>query len=158
MLTCQGVTHFSSSYLYTKRGGAWVSVLRCLMTPGLRKDVQCHVWPYSFPSLQITTADIRPNIKWTVNQVTADGHFNLFGSLCGYVWVNTHVITPKVQRGRASLVNADVKQQCTYHNLSQPRSLFSLVMHVSSESSLGKKAITHPVTSMLATLKVSYVL
>ena len=35
---------------YTSEGILWyqikVSVLCCLMTPGLSKDIQCHVWPY----------------------------------------------------------------------------------------------------------------
>ena len=37
--------------------------LCCLMTPGLSKDIQCHVWPYSFLCLQITRSDIRPHIN-----------------------------------------------------------------------------------------------
>ena len=36
-------------------------------------------------SLQITTAYIRPQVKWAVNSVIADGHFYLSQGLSGYV-------------------------------------------------------------------------
>ena len=37
--------------------------LCCLMTPGLSKDIQCHVRPCFFLNLQITRSDIKPHIK-----------------------------------------------------------------------------------------------
>ena len=58
--------------------------LCCLMTPGLSKDLQCHVRPYSLLCLQITSADVRPQVKWASNLVIANGLFNL---PLGYVWV-----------------------------------------------------------------------
>ena len=45
------------------------------MTPGLSKNIQCHVGPYTLFRLQITSADIRPQVKWAVKLVTADDHF-----------------------------------------------------------------------------------
>ena len=60
----------------------------CLMTPGLSKDIRCHVWPYFFfLNLQITRSDIRPHIKLAVNLMIANGHFNL---PLGFVWVITY--------------------------------------------------------------------
>ena len=40
-------------------------VLCCFMTPGLRKDIRCHVWPF----FKTCRSDIRPHIKW----VNTDG-------------------------------------------------------------------------------------
>ena len=58
--------------------------LCCLMTPGLRKDIRCHEWPYTFLNLQITSPNIRPHIKWILSLVIAYGHFTLPQ---GFVWV-----------------------------------------------------------------------
>ena len=56
-----------------------------LMTPGLNKDIQCHVWPYFFISLQITRSDIRQHTKRAVSLVIfAYGNFNLPQ---GFVWI-----------------------------------------------------------------------
>ena len=41
--------------------------LCCSVTLGLRKDIPCHVKPYPFLSLQITKADIRPQLQYAVN-------------------------------------------------------------------------------------------
>ena len=60
----------------------------CLMTPGLSKDIQCHVGPVSI-NLQITKSDIRSHRKWTVSLVISCVHFNFLKGLCGYTWVNT---------------------------------------------------------------------
>ena len=49
-----------------------------LMTPGLSKDIQYHVWPHFFKNLLITRSDI----KWADSLVIAYGYFNL-----GFVWV-----------------------------------------------------------------------
>ena len=40
---------------------------------------------YCFLCLQIARSDIRPQVKWAVSLVIADGHFNLLGGLCGYI-------------------------------------------------------------------------
>ena len=77
--------------------GGWVGLgLCCLMTPGLSKDIQCHVWPYFFPNLHITRSDIRPHIKWAVSLVIAygHGHINISWGLCGYVRVNILTLSP----------------------------------------------------------------
>ena len=58
------------------------------MTPGLSKDIECHVRPYSFLRLQITKSDIRPHEKWAVGLVIADGHLIFLRGLCRYAWVN----------------------------------------------------------------------
>ena len=58
--------------------------LCCLMTPGLRKDIRCHVCPYFLKNLQITRLYIKLHIKWAVSLVIAYGHFNLPR---GFVWV-----------------------------------------------------------------------
>ena len=52
-------------------------LLCCLMTSDSRKGIRCHVWPYrcSFLCLQITRADIRPQLSWVVSLVITDGHF-----------------------------------------------------------------------------------
>ena len=55
-----------------------------LMTPGLRKDIWCHVSPYFILCLQIPRAEIQQQEKLAVNLVTVDGHLNL---LQGFVWV-----------------------------------------------------------------------
>ena len=47
------------------------------MTHGLSNDIRCHVCLYSFLCLHITKLDIRPQVKWAVSLVIADGHFNL---------------------------------------------------------------------------------
>ena len=61
----------------------WSLSLYCLMTPGLGKDIQCHVWPYSFLCLRITRVDIRPQEKWAVSLVIADGNLIFFGVCVG---------------------------------------------------------------------------
>ena len=67
--------------------GVW-SGLCCLMTPGLSKDIRCHVGPVSI-NLQITRSDIRSHRKWTVSLVISCVHFNFLKGLCGCTWVNT---------------------------------------------------------------------
>ena len=42
--------------------GVYICVF-CLMIPGLSKDIQCHVGPYSILCMQITRSDIRPQVK-----------------------------------------------------------------------------------------------
>ena len=48
--------------------------LYCLMTPGLSKDIQCHVRYYSFLRLHITRSDIRQHLDCSVRLVIADGY------------------------------------------------------------------------------------
>ena len=40
-----------------------------LMTPGLSKDIWCHICQYSLLCLQITRSDIRLHMKWAVSLV-----------------------------------------------------------------------------------------
>ena len=51
---------------------------------GFSKEIQCHVRSYSF-LLQITRADIRPQVKWTVSLLIANDLFNLPQ---GFEWVD----------------------------------------------------------------------
>ena len=67
--------------------GVW-SGLCCLMTPGLSKDIRCHVGPVSI-NLQITRSDIRSHRKWTVSLVISCVHFN-FLKVCVGVHGLTH--------------------------------------------------------------------
>ena len=59
------------------------------MTPGLSKDIWCHVWPYFFLNLQIARSDIRPHMKWVVSLVFAYGHFQFSSG----VWEGTYGLT-----------------------------------------------------------------
>ena len=68
--------------------------LCCLMTHGLSEYIRCHVWSYSFPSLQITRSDIRPHVNRTVSLVITDGHVMLLRGWCGYVWANILSLLP----------------------------------------------------------------
>ena len=43
---------------------------------------------HTFQGLQITRADIRPQVRWAVNLVIADCDFSLPQGLCVYVWAN----------------------------------------------------------------------
>ena len=54
----------------------------CVMTPGLGKDIRCHVWPYSFLCLHITRSDIRLHLKWAVSLVMAHGHWIFHTWVC----------------------------------------------------------------------------
>ena len=67
------------------------------MTLGLSKDIQYHVRPYFFYALQLTTgrSDIRPQAKWAVSLVSAEGQFIILRGLCGYVWLNILTIAPE---------------------------------------------------------------
>ena len=59
--------------------------LYCLKTPGLSEDTQYHVRPHSILCLKMTKSDIRPQVKWAVSLVIAEGPFNLPRGLCEYV-------------------------------------------------------------------------
>ena len=61
------------------------------MTPGLRKDIRCHVWPYYFLCLQIIRLGIRLQVKCTVSLVISVSHFNLSR---GFMWVNIFTLSP----------------------------------------------------------------
>ena len=63
----------------------------CLLTPGLCKDILCHVWSCSFVCLQNTRADIRPQVKWAVSLMIAYGPLYSSSGVCvGYVQANAH--------------------------------------------------------------------
>ena len=67
-----------------------------LMTPGLSKDIRCHVWPYVSINLQISRSDIRPHIKWAVSLVILHMVTSIFlWGLCGYIWVNILTLSPQ---------------------------------------------------------------
>ena len=51
------------------------------------KEIRCHVKSYSIQCLQIAKLDIKQQVKWTLNLVIVDGHFNNL-CLCGYGFVN----------------------------------------------------------------------
>ena len=70
--------------------------LCCLMTPGLSKDIRCHVWPYFYKQVQISRSDIRPHIKWAVSLVILHMVTSIFlRALCGYIWVNILTLSPR---------------------------------------------------------------
>ena len=76
----------------------FVFVLCCLVTPGLSKDILCHVGPYFlYKQVQISRSDIRPHIKWAVSLVILHMVTSIsFRGLCGYIWVNILTfITPE---------------------------------------------------------------
>ena len=76
-------------------GLIYITTLCCVMTPGLTKDIiRCHESP-SFFYLQITSADIRPQVKWVVNQVIAHGHFKFSSGVCVCKYGVTPFITPE---------------------------------------------------------------
>ena len=85
------------------KGLIWCG-LCCLMTPGLSKDIQCHVSPYVFLILQITRSDIRLHIPWTVSLVIAYCPFN---PPQWFVWVrmgqHAHFVTTEEGHGRNDL-------------------------------------------------------
>ena len=63
---------------------AWRFSLCCLMTPGLRKDIRCHVSPHVFLNLKSPDQTLGHIIKLAVSLVIAYGHFN---HPQGFVWV-----------------------------------------------------------------------
>ena len=54
------------------------------MAPGLSEDFAVIYDHTLFVNLQITRSDIRPQVKWAVNLVIAEGHFKLPQR---FVWV-----------------------------------------------------------------------
>ena len=60
------------------------------MTPGPSKDIWCHVKTMLSLCLQITTADIRSQVKWAVSLAITDGYLIFQREVCGYVWINIH--------------------------------------------------------------------
>ena len=76
----------------------------------------CHVWPYYFQCLQITKSDIRPQVKWAVTLVIADGHFNLPQGLCGYIWTNIFLLSPyRVSSGEKTRFMLRITYLCCPH-------------------------------------------
>ena len=81
------------------------------MTPGLSKDILCHVLTILFLNVQITGSDIRPHIKWVVSLVIAYGHFNLPQ---GFVWACMYVVNIlTLSRQRLILVVWPSLETCT---------------------------------------------
>ena len=64
-----------------------------------------------FLSLQITKADIRPQVKWAVNLAIADSHFNLPQ---GFVWVNILTLSPHRAVGKDANchTNSGTREPC----------------------------------------------
>ena len=81
-------------------GCIWVMVwvLCCLMTPGFRKDIWCHVRPYSFLCSQITRADFRLQRQNGLSTWWQQIDTFILISVCGYVWV--HILTLSSPKGR----------------------------------------------------------
>ena len=59
--------------------------LCCLMTPGLSKDIRCHVWPCFFYTCK-SPDQTSGHTSWAVSLVIAHGHFILPQGL-RFVWV-----------------------------------------------------------------------
>ena len=57
------------------------------MTPGLSKDIWCHVRPYDFLCLHFMKSDSRPQVKWAVILVITYGHYTKSSS---YVCEDMH--------------------------------------------------------------------
>ena len=97
---------FHQEQIFTFRtstfGLIWFS-LCCFMTPGLRKDIPCHVLvlvvlvgPYFFKmannQIRHQTGNTKSGLStWWLHIVNLIFH----RGLCGYVWVNTHFLTPE---------------------------------------------------------------
>ena len=68
--------------------------LCCLMTPGLSKDIQCHVWPHFFwtcNSPDQTSGHTQSRLSaWWLHMVTSI----FLGGLHSYVWVNILTLSP----------------------------------------------------------------
>ena len=56
--------------------------LSCLVTPGLWKDIQCHVWPCSSLSFQFTISDIPPLPP------PPEGIYSVTQNLWKYAWLS----------------------------------------------------------------------
>ena len=65
-----------------------------VMALGFSKDIRCHVWPYAFLCLQITSKEIGPQTWWAVSLVLAGCHFNLPQSFVWVLWVNILTLSP----------------------------------------------------------------
>ena len=68
------------------------------MTPSLSKDIQCHAWSYCFVLVlwENIRADIMPHVKWALNLVIWEGHFNIpqgFVVMGGLWYGLTYLIT-----------------------------------------------------------------
>ena len=69
--------------LFHEEDPSLIGDLCCLMTPGLSKDIKCHM-TILLLNLQITRSDVRTHIKWAVSLVNVYGRFYL---LLGFVRV-----------------------------------------------------------------------
>ena len=57
---------------WSKLLAEFILFVRVVMTPGLNKDIWCHVWWYTSPCLQITRSDIRAHVGGVVSLVITD--------------------------------------------------------------------------------------
>ena len=68
---------------------------------------------YSFLSLQITWADFRPQVKYVVNLVIADGHFNLAQGVCMGMHGWTYSFYSQVSRLKSTIaLSCDLSLTC----------------------------------------------
>ena len=68
----------------------------CLMTPGLSKDIRCHVWPYFLWAS--ANQQIRHEATHKVGSQPGDLHMIIsifLRALCGYIWVNILTLSPR---------------------------------------------------------------
>ena len=92
----------------------------CWMTPGLSRDIRCHVWPYfsKLANHQIRHQPIRSGLSvWWLHMVT----LIFLRGLCGYVWVNVLTLPPlRVTRlGRVQCPNENIEWnliRCAYYH------------------------------------------
>ena len=84
----QGYPLFSFQHDHQSSWHYATGVWCCLILISVRTF--CFMYDHTFfLYLQITRADIRPQVKWAVNLVIADGHFNLprgFVDKCGFTY------------------------------------------------------------------------
>ena len=77
------------------------------MTPGLRKDIQCHDHTF-YKQVQISRSDIRPHINWVVSLVILHMVTSIFlRALCGYIWVNILTLSPRGDQAIKGACNCD---------------------------------------------------
>ena len=90
--SCNSHNQFLQVYWF---GLVWFG-LCCFLTPGLGKDILCHVWPYFFwtcksPGQIFGHTKSGLSARW-LHMVTSI----FLRGLCGYVWVN--ILTLSLQR------------------------------------------------------------
>ena len=66
----------------------------CWIIYGLSKDIQCHILAILFSMIPNHHIRLHATCKWAVDLVIADGHLLFLQGFCGYVWINTHILSP----------------------------------------------------------------